>query len=364
MHSEQVKENRTALFKPLICLGLSFLVLSCQNDSTTTPEIIPEYRPLEALVSEIDKGTYGEIHCLLISKNDTLILEKYFHGYERDRLHRLYSVTKSITSALIGIALSQGQIQSLENRTLDYFTEYSNIANMDSRKNSIVLENLLTMSAGFTWDESSTSYNSDENDAFKLGRSSDWMKHILDLPMQSIPGQQVVYNSGCTMLLSGIISKATGASAESFAQSQIFEFLGISNWNWRAGPNQITNTGWGLDLRPLDMLNFGKLFLNDGTHHNIQIVPRNWIIESTQSKISAGSDYDYGYQWWRFSDTSSVGRTLKTNDLFFAWGYGGQFIFIVPHLKTVVVSTAGNFGTSTITFGFLEKYILAAAPAP
>ncbi|MCH8021510.1 serine hydrolase [candidate division KSB1 bacterium] len=209
MKFDRAYRKPTGLLKLYLCFSLFFWALSCQSDSTTTPEIIPESKPLEELITEIEAGTYGEIHSLLISKDDRLILEKYFNGYEQDQLHRLYSVTKSITSALIGIALSQKKIQSIENRVLDSFTEYANIANLDSRKNAITIEDLLTMSAGLTWDESSTSYDSHANDAFKLGRSSDWMKHMLDLPMKTQPGTEFVYNSGGTMLLSGIIGKAT-----------------------------------------------------------------------------------------------------------------------------------------------------------
>lgn len=360
MKSDRIYRQRVGFLKLFLHFSLFFLALSCQSDSSITPEIILESKPLEELIAEIETGTYGEIHSLLISKNDTLIMEQYFNGYERDHLHRLYSVTKSITSALIGIALSQEKIKTLENNVLNSFTEYSNIANLDSRKKAITIEDLLTMSAGFTWDESSTSYDSHANDAFKLGRSSDWMKHMLDLPMRTQPGTEFVYNSGGTMLLSGIIRNATGMTAENFAQSYIFEFLGISNWNWRTGPNQITNTGWGLDLRPRDMLKFGELYLKKGVYHNVQIVPQNWITQSTETKISAGPNYNYAYQWWRFSDTSSIGMALKINDLFFAWGYGGQFIFVMPHLNTVVVSNGGNFENSSIAFDFLEDYILAA----
>ena len=318
MKSDRIYRQRVGFLKLFLHFSLFFSALSCQSDSSITPEIILESKPLEELIAEIETGTYGEIHSLLISKNDTLIMEQYFNGYERDHLHRLYSVTKSITSALIGIALSQEKIKTLENNVLNSFTEYSNIANLDSRKKAITIEDLLTMSAGFTWDESSTSYDSHANDAFKLGRSSDWMKHMLDLPMRTQPGTEFVYNSGATMLLSGIIRKATGMTAENFAQSYIFEFLGISNWNWRTGPNQITNTGWGLDLRPRDMLKFGELYLKKGVYHNVKIVPHNWITQSTETKISAGPNYNYAYQWRRFSETSNIGLALKINDLFFA----------------------------------------------
>lgn len=365
---DTLKIKKCILFISLTVLF--FALFACSSDknpvqSSTFPSSGAEAQKLDGkllseLVNQIDSGAYGEIHSLLIVRNDFLVLEEYFRGYNRDQLHYLYSVTKSVTSALIGIAIHQGKIKGLDEKLLGFFPEYDIITNKDARKEAITLEDLLTMTAGFSWDEWSTPYGSPQNDASKLAQSGDWMKYMLDLPMSEYPGIRFVYNSGCTMLLAGIIKNSTGKSAEEFAVKNLFEPIKIARWQWETGPKGITNTGWGLHLRPIDMAQFGSLYLHKGRWKGKNSVPEDWVARSTKESVSIDGNFDYGYQWWRFSDNSSVGRALQTNDLYFAWGYGGQFIFVIPHLNMIVVITADNFSNSSQTFTFLEDYILAA----
>ena len=315
---------------------------------------------LSQMESRIEAGDYGEIHSVIIIRNDHLVLEKYFRGYQRDDLHYVYSVTKSVTSALIGIAISQGHISGTATLMLDFFPEYEAFENDVPEKHLITLEHLLTMSAGFRWDEWSTEYGHPQNDVTMLANSGDWILHMLELPMAHDPGTDFTYNSGCSVLLSGIIENRTGQTTAAFADKQLFQPLGIDTWGWDSGPHELTNTGWGLHLRPIDMALFGYVFLNQGRWEGEQVVPAGWVQASTAVHIDAGSQNDYGYQWWRFAEGSSVANALATNDLFFAWGYGGQFIFVIPHLDMVVVSTADNFDNGTRAFNFLRDYILAS----
>jgi CubicO group peptidase (beta-lactamase class C family) len=168
---------------------------------------------LAELVNNIENGDYGNIHSLIIIHNDSLALEKYFGEWERDMLHICASVTKSFTSALIGIAIDEGYISGLEEKLLNFFPEYDDIENLDERKESITLENVLTMTTGFAWDEISTPYFDNEgnpnleNDLVKMGESDDWIKHVLNLPMSNDPGTEWNYNSGGSHLLSGILKK-------------------------------------------------------------------------------------------------------------------------------------------------------------
>ena len=309
---------------------------------------------LAKLVPQIRLGAFGKIHSLIIIYNGSLVLEKYFRGWTRHMRHPCFSATKSVTSALIGIAINQGQIDGVDENLLNFFPEYNDIANLDERKESITLEHVLTMSAGLTWDEIFTPYfdssgePNPENSAVKMYLSDDRIKHVLDLPMRDDPGTRFVYSTGCTTLLSGILANTTGQSAEDFAEENLFSALGITDWKWSAGPNEISDTGAGLELHPVDMAMFGYLYLNNGLFNGEQIVPADWVAESSAKHIAfkeqnSGEDLaDYGYQWWRFTDNSVEG-TLEINDLFYASGYGGQFVFIIPHLNMVVASTAANF---------------------
>jgi CubicO group peptidase (beta-lactamase class C family) len=234
------------------------------------------------------------------------------------------------------------------------------------------------MSAGFVWDEIFTPYYDSsgepnpENSAVSMYLSDDRIKHVLDLPMSDDPGTKFVYSTGSAMLLSGILSNTTGQSAEGFAEENLFCSLGITDWEWSTSPNGISDTGAGLALHPVDMAMFGYLYLNNGLFEGERIVPEEWVAESSAKHITfkeptTGDDFsDYGYQWWRFTDASVEG-SVEINDIFYASGYGGQFVFVIPHLNMVVASTAANFEYYRMTglmpaSRMLFGYIIPAVP--
>jgi len=187
---------------------------------------------LNDLVSKINKGEYGgEVHSILISRNDTIIFEEYFYGYTRDDPHPMFSVTKSFTSAVMGICNDKGWIDSMGMTVLGFFPEYSgSIQNYDSTKEEITVEHLLTMTPGLEWDEWSTPYGSANNVLVEFIQSSDWVKYILDLPMSYTPGTHVTYNSGVSHVISGIITKVSGTSARAVANENLFAKMGFVNW--------------------------------------------------------------------------------------------------------------------------------------
>lgn len=227
----------------LIAVLVLLFIFSCEkNQVTDTPDNEEAYyldsKILAELVNKIKSGGYGEVHSLLIHFNGILVVEEYFGEYSRNDLHPIYSVTKSITSAVIGIAIHQGKISGIDKEILDFFTEYNNIANLDSFKKAITIENLLTMTAGFLWDEVSTSFVDPRNDVVKMAGSSDWIKYVLDKPMRDYPGKRFVYNCGATMLLSGIIQKSTG---QAWLTSQRIIFL--NHWVLLIIPGELLNLG-------------------------------------------------------------------------------------------------------------------------
>lgn len=339
----------------------------CQPQSLPPPEETPQDdylidklpgyvdQPLEldmekidVLVEDIKDGEQGKIHSLIIIHYDSLVLEEYFMGWTRHMRHPIYSATKSVSSALIGIAIEQGYISGVDEKLLSFFPEYDDIENLDTRKESITLENILTMTAGFSWDETSTPYYDEcgnptpENDAVKLEQSSDWIKYMLDLQMSDDPGTKWAYNTGASHLFSEIIKNKTGKSAEQFASENLFSALGITNWEWLKDPNGLSNTGGnygGLFIHPANMAMFGYLYLKNGFLNGEQVASEDWVKESTSAHIEwkdpALGELQgyYGYQWW-------VGRE---GNVYFAHGYGGQVIYVLPNLKMVVVITAGNF---------------------
>lgn len=300
--------------------------LSCAQEGQPPGSDIPQSQ-IDQIIRDAERGSYGEIHSLIIYQKGELITEKYFSGFPQDSVHYQYSVSKSIASLLVGIAIDLGHIQSVDQSIFDFFPQYEGqIENWDTRKSAITLKDVLTMSAGFQWDEWTYIYTDTRNDANRMIRSSEVMKFVLDLPMAISPGRRFTYNSGCSMLLSGVIEQATGMTTEEFAQEYLFSKLGISEWYWEQSQDQKYNTGWGLHLMPMDMLKIGRLVLNNGLYEGEQIVSPEWLESSSTNHIN-----NYGYQWW------------LSSDYFSARGWGGQVIAIAPERELLVVTTAGNF---------------------
>ena len=327
---------------------------SCRKDKSP---VSPQTEIFNEIVSQVENHHYGEVHSLIIAKDDSIIFEKYFNGFTRETKHALYSVTKSFTSALIGICLDKGLLDSVNIPMLNFFPEYKNtIANFDLLKAKITIRDLLTMTSGFTWDEWTTSYNDPANDVIRLIQTDDWIKYVLDRPMAHKPGTFVTYNSGVSNLLSGIITKATGEPARDFARDNLFSKLGITDWTWDNRPDGVSIGGWGLSLRPVDMIKFGQLYLKKGLWKNEQVISKNWIEESTMPYNQMNYWCDYGYQWWRYGSTMA---SVKAEGINFASGRGEQFIWVIPNHNAVVVCTAWNDGQNILE-QVLWDYILRA----
>lgn len=313
--------------------------------------ISPAY--LEELTNQINVDTYKNIHGLIIVKNNQLVYENYFHGYERTRLHNLYSASKSVNSALIGIAHDKGLIKDLDQKVVAYFPEYLPLANADPRKQEITIKHLLTMSSGLECNDWNSNSRGQEEKAYK---EDDVVKFTLDLPMVSNSGKNATYCSGGVIMLANIISKVAGEPHATFADRNLLAPLGITHYKWgfrekrQDRPDQIF-------LEPRDMAKFGMLFLNGGKWQGKQIISEEWVNASTQKQINL-QGFDYGYLWWR--------HTFKLNsqsiETFSAQGNGGQFIFVFPSLQMIAVMTGGNINSPLTSqpFDILAKYILPA----
>ena len=320
---------------------------------------------LSGLLDRIRIGDYGNVHSLLIVRHGCLVIDEYFRGYSRETLHPVYSVTKSVTSALVGIALERGEISRIDQQLLSFFPEYSAIANLDPRKRTITLKDLLTMIAGFEWNESSVPYGDPRNPTYQLAESSDWMKFMLDRPITDEPGAKFRYNSGCSMLLSGILQNVTGMSSQQYAERNLFQYLGIARTQWETGPRGISNTGWGLHMRPRDMAKLGFLYLRAGVWEQKRIISSDWIRQSVTSHVTVNRPLSYGFQWWLLPIDTVTYNSAQPNEIQFAWGWGDQFIFVVPAFDMVVVSTAGNFSPpDDQALIFLREYIIRAVKSP
>jgi CubicO group peptidase (beta-lactamase class C family) len=267
------------------------------------------------------------IHSLLLVRNGYVVLDAYFYPYDERNVHDLASVTKSVTSTLIGIAIDQGRIKSARQAILELFPQ-SSIANQDERKARLTVESLLSMTSGLKCEP-----GENELTLHQMMESKGWVQFMLDLPMTEEAGSKFVYCSGGMHLLSGVVSKATGMSAIDFARRSLFEPLGIYDAVWPADPYGV-NHGWGdLHLHPRDMAKIGYLYLNHGMWDGKQIISPSWIVESTRVHARTGGNSDYGYGWW----------VRPKDKLYEAVGRGGQRITVLPELNLVAVETGGGF---------------------
>lgn len=285
----------------------------------------------------------------LVIRHGYIVYEDYPGFYDVDDFHILHSVTKSFTSALIGIAIDQGYISSVDAPVVSFFTDRT-IANLDARKEGMTVENLLNMRAGLEWDEWSYPYTDSRNDLVQMIYSSDCIQFMLDRPMASEPGTSWVYNTGASHLLAGIINETTGQIPIEFASEHLFGPLGISMVGWTRDRNGLNFGGSELHLRPRDMAKFGLLYLNDGEWDGTQIISSDWVNQSQRSPAYPWAGTGYGYQWWKQLSTET----------FEARGLHSQWIIVHPEYDLVIVQTASDYDGEINVFGLVQDYVFRA----
>jgi len=301
---------------------------------------------LVEMMEYIKKNSFN-IDSILIVRNGHMVLDAYFYPFSKGQKHIIHSCTKSVMSALIGIAIDKGHIQNVDQPITDFFSD-KEIANMDDLKKSVTLESFLMMASGLKCRDS---YLYNWAGMMEMRNSSDWAQYVLDLPMAEAPGERFEYCNGVSYLLSVIIQNTTKMKTLDFARKNLFEPLDITDVGWETSPQGV-DVGYGeMWLKPHDMAKFGWLYLNKGLWGNRQILPLAWVEVSTRGYIDATLFDQYGYQWW-----------VDNAGFYMAVGYKGQFIFVVPDKDMVVVFTSdltgGNFN---VPKRLLDSYIIPAA---
>lgn len=329
-----------------IRLFITFLLLttypktSCNDFKLTEGKLSDtpfEISKIDSLADNILQGGYGDIHSLLIIHNNELVLEKYFGVIEKDQLQPCQSITKSITSILIGIAIDKGYIKSINDRILDYLPDYANkIQNKDTLKSLITIKDGLKMTTGLRWNEEKVSADDENNQVHIMNRQPDLIKYALDQPMDTTPGKVYNYNSGIAVVLGHVLKNATGMDVDKFAEKFLFKPLDIDTYEW-SKPNGQTHTGGGLALQSKDLAKIGLLYINNGKYGGNQIVSKSWIEQTYSSRIEMVGPYYRGLGW-------IIIKSDYDFEILAAAGFGGQAIFIIPEFKTVIVETAWNTG--------------------
>jgi CubicO group peptidase (beta-lactamase class C family) len=302
-----------------------------QEWQATTPEKQGMDSALLDRITRYVKDSGVEVDSVIVVRHGYIVYEKYFRApWDKDRIHNIYSCTKSVMGSLVGIAIQQGKIKSLHDKLLDYFPNRT-IQNLDERKKSITLRNLMMMKAGFDWAEWTYPYTDPRNPIAQAHRSNDFIQFVLDRPMAAQPGAIWAYNGGCSQILSAIVTNMTGMSTLEFARESLFALMGITNLNWRRDQKGIYDGGGGLSMTPRDMAKYGYLILNRGSWEGKQIIPSDFVAESIKTQTTFSGNSGYGYQnWW----------TIPTDGYYYSAGIRGQRIYVMAKQDMVVVTTA------------------------
>jgi CubicO group peptidase (beta-lactamase class C family) len=288
------------------------------------------------LVKEIINQKYGRIESLLILKDNMLIVEEYFYGFNRTQTHNIHSCTKSVTSLLVGMVLDRHKKIHIDQHLFSFFPQYDSLKTED--KAQITLKNVLTMTTGIQ----------DHKGPPEKDRPDDPFRYVLSKSLTTKPGKVFKYSNESTDLLSGVIYSVEGKRADEFAKEHLFGPLGIHKYFWEI-EDGIVHCHSDLHLLSRDMAKIGLLVLNDGKWQNNQIVSKEWICESTRPHAKESEFYDYGYLWWHHSKNNLQwwkepnASSPKEHNLVTALGFGGQYIMIIRDLNLVIVTTASDY---------------------
>lgn len=336
---------------------------------------------LRKAVGRIENGKYGEIHSMLIYKNDKLVFEDYYEGHkyqwdapghygeyvkwDRDMEHCIQSDTKSITSLCIGIAIDKGFIKDVHQSIFDYLPDYQYLKT--NNKEYITIENLLTMTSGLKWDEWGVSLSSIKNDQIGIWFWKDGpMNYVLSRDFVAAPGKRFNYSGGDIQILVEILKNATGMKLDEFSEKYLFEPLGITSFDWwLVFPTGEIQGAGGLKLTPRDMVKIGAMMLNKGRWDGKRIISEDWLSKCTKPYSGnvnikvPGEDLGkvgYAYTWW----TKDFTYKMDKISMYFALGWGGQKIMVLPDLDMVVVFTGANYTSNVHDFKIIERFILPA----
>lgn len=344
------------------------IALAAVPAPTNWPESMPRAEgldpaPLEAFDRDLAAGKYGYVDSMLVIRHGKVVSEKtYDHAadyarlfagkgpsgiynyydpgwhpfYKGTKLHTMQSVSKSVTSALIGVAIARGEIPGVDTKVMPYFADFA--IPPDPRRDRMTLRDVLTMTTGIRWDEGSTEYTDPRNNCAVMESKDDWVRYVLEQPMAADPGTRFVYNSGATMLLSSLIAKTTGKPEDDYAREHLFEPLGIEEFFWKRTPKGLADAEGGLYLTPRDFAKLGLLYMNDGVWGGRRILPEGWVKSSTEPLVETNEKpFRYGYQWWVLPKNEK-----RPANAYLAWGYGGQLLIVVPRLELIAVFTGWN----------------------
>lgn len=342
---------------------------NAEAPSGSTPETVePVSRETEAFVWETDApenhGMDPEIlaamhtalesapvYAVLTVRDGVIVDEYYREGYDANSIFAFHSATKSVTGALVGIALEEGVFDSVDDPLYEYLPAVLDQA--DTRKQAITLRHLLTHTSGLEWYE----WGGGTSNWEEFRSADNWVDYILNRQLVQEPGSVFNYSTGNTHLLSAALGEALGRSEADYAQEKLFDPLDMESVVWQSDPQGVTDGGNGILMTARDAARFGLLCLNGGEWNGEQIIPANWLEDSVIPKNNGAGDGtgSYGYQWWI--------RQFGGYDCYYAFGAWGQYILVVPELDLVTVIASEGPQNSYTSRAYFTDYILPACAA-
>lgn len=313
----------------------------------TTPESVGMDSALLAdMFKQIEKDNIP-MEGFIVIKDGYIVAEKYSGKYDKDLVHPIYSITKSLSSGLVGVAIKQGAISSVNDKVINYLEE-GKLTNINDWKKDLSIKNFLTMKSGIDFPEQTQKgfYNSDTWKEFMEGEDPAY--YIFNRPVSEHPDAWN-YSTGDARVVSKVVQEATGVKLSDFAKQNLFEPLGISNVEWPSDRSGTSFGGTGIMMKPRDIAKIGYLYLNNGKWGGQQILPKGWVQESTQPYADTNHNFDggkYGYFLWL--------KPINGFDTFRGMGLYGQYMVVIPELNLVVVQTSSGMDVDPL----LEKYII------
>ncbi|MGC1504395.1 MAG: serine hydrolase [Sulfitobacter sp.] len=301
----------------------------------------------ERMNSAIEANDLTGLHSTVVMLGGELIAEAYFSGEDErwgtpigvvahgpETLHDTRSITKSIVGLLYGIALGEGIVPDLETAVLDVFPEYTDLRDGSARE-AITIADVLSMQMGTEWDEN-LPYSNPRNSEIAMELADDRYRFVLDRPMVAEPGTVWTYNGGAVALLGHLISEGSSMELDAYAQSRLFEPLGISDFEWVRGADGVPSAASGLRLTAQDLATIGVMIVGNGTYDGRQIVPASWLDASFSAQASIMDGFDYGMLWYLAAGPSG-------DLIIIASGNGGQRLTVQPSAEFVVATFAGRY---------------------
>ena len=273
---------------------------------------------------------------LIVIKNGYIVGEEYLEGYQNSSLFSSYSIAKSFLSALIGMAINEGSIKSLDSFAYEYLPSWQ-VSGIDYRKKQITIRHLLAMSSGIEWNED---YSDPDNDIQRMVSSGDYLNYMLNKPMQYEPWIYWEYNTGNSVLLSGILQNASGVTTYNYGRQKMFNIIGTPGLIWHSDEAGRTIGGWGVEATVRDYAKFGYLFLKNGEWDGQQVVPQDWVSLST-TQISSRINF-YALHWWLLKGFEDFEGSGLPENIILAIGIHGQIIYIIPDYNIVIVKVSYN----------------------